>query len=371
MMKLLLLDNTSLVSRENRLYCVEGTGQFASELVKLGIDVTMYGQKSVSVSSSAPTFDIELHGIKAAGLWRKNNKILNYIALYLNAIKYIYKADFVYFFYPSAFRYLAFICQLLGKRFGLYVRGNEGLEDKISKKIYGKAIIVLTVSQLFTDMVNSVTKSHKAENIRPMLNYDNRDVVYNRDYKNKDCYELLFLCRIEKAKGLSLLINALSRIKALNQYLFHLTVVGDGDYLEKAKEESRLLDLVGEISFLGGIYDDTIKADIYKKADLYILPTYYNEGFPRTLYEAMIFGTPILTTEVAGISSLMKDGVNCLRLKPQSVESIVDALVFSFNNYDKMGKLAINGANMVAKIVDRNRPTHAHQLYNKIIEYGK
>ena len=369
-MKILLIDNAGLVSKNNHFYCVEGTGKFAAELVELGADVTMYGQKIV-MESSVSVFDIEAHGIKTAGLWRKKNKVISYLCLYVNAIKYIRKSDFVYIFYPNAFRFLAFICSLLGVKYGLYVRGDEGLEDSVSKRIYKRATVVLTVSQLFTDMVNRVTNSHVAENIRPMLSYDECDVVYDREYLNKDKYELLFLCRIQKAKGILELMEALKRKKGYDAHTFHLTVAGDGDYLDKAKNECKKMGLENEVTFLGGVYDNKLKTEIYRKADLYVLPTYYNEGFPRTLYEAMIFGTPILTTMVAGIAALMKDKVNCIQIEPRSIDSIVDALTYAFNHYDEMGKLAMNGATMVAKVVDRNRPSHARQLYKKIENYGK
>lgn len=369
-MKILLIDNAGLVSKNNRYYCVEGTGEFAAELVEMGADVTMFGQKVV-MESSVSVFDIEAHGIKTAGLWRKKNKVLSYLGLYFNAIKYIRKSNFVYIFYPNAFRFLAFICSLYGVKYGLYIRGDEGLEDKVSKKIYKRAAVVLTVSQMFTDMVNRVTNSNMAENIRPMLSYDDSDVVYDREYVNKDKYELLFLCRIQKAKGILELMEALRRMKGGDAHKFHLTVAGDGDYLDEAKLECKKLGLENEVTFLGGVYDNKLKADIYRKADLYVLPTYYNEGFPRTLYEAMIFGTPVLTTMVAGIASLMKDKENCRELVPRSADSIVEALTFAFNHYDEMGKLAMNGAKMVAKVVDRNRPSHARQLYQKIENYDK
>ena len=369
-MNILLIDNAGLVCRNNRFYCVVGTGQFAAELVNLGSDVTMYGQR-VKMESTVSVFDIEAHGIKTAGLWRMRNKMMSYIGLYINAIKYIRESDFVYIFYPNAFRFLAFVCFLFGTKYGLYIRGDKGIDDNISKIIYKKANVVLTVSQLFTNMVNKVTNSNLAENIRPMLSYDDSDVVYNRCYDIKDKYELLFLCRIQKQKGITELLEALKQIKETKISKFHLNVAGDGDYLDQARKDCYLLGLEEEVTFLGGIFDDKLKADIYRKADIYILPTYYNEGFPRTLYEAMIFGTPILTTLVAGIAALMKDGVNCIELKPQSVESIVNALIYAFNNYEEMGKLANNGAQMVAKVVDRNRPSHARQLYNKIKYYGK
>ena len=368
-MKILLIDNAGLVCKDDRFFCVEGTGKFASELVDLGADVTMFGQKVV-MGSSVSVFDIEAHGIKTAGLWRKTNKIWNYLRLYVNAVKYVRRTDFVYIFYPNSFRYLAFICTLFGKKYGLYIRGDEGLEDNTSKKIYNKATVVLTVSKMFSDMVNQVTQREISETIRPMLSYDDRDIISGREYRNRDKYELLFLCRIDKQKGLWELMEAMRKLKQNGENRLHLTVAGDGEFLTQAKEDCKKMGLEGDVSFLGGIYDNKVKADLFKNADLYVLPT-YNEGFPRTLYEAMIFGTPVITTLVAGIPALMKDNENCKALEPRSVESIVEALTYAMNNYKDMGRMANNATEMVAKVVDHNRPTHARQLYDKIKEYGK
>lgn len=369
-MRLLLIDNAGLVYRNNRLCCVEGTGKFAAELLGLGADVTMYGQKVVT-TSNVSIFDIEAHGINTAGLWRKKNKILNYLTLYSDVVKYIRRSDFVYIFYPNALRYVAILCWVLRKRYGLYVRGDDGIEKKISKSIYKGASIVLTVSQLFTDMVNSVARSKVSETIRPMLSYDDRDIVRNREYKKKDFYELLFLCRIQKQKGIIELLDAIKQLKESGLNCFHLTVAGDGDYLEQSQYECGKRGLENDVSFLGGIYDNELKADLFKKAELYVLPTYYNEGFPRTLYEAMIFGTPVITTMVAGIPALMKDGENCMALLPRSVESIKDALLYAMNNYEEMGRMAKNATDLVAKVVDHKRPSHARQLYEIIKGYDK
>lgn len=369
-MKILLIDNAGLVGRGNCFYCVEGTGKFAAELVELGADVTMFGQKVV-MGSSVSVYDIEGHGIKTAGLWRRTNKIWNYMRLYANAVKYVLWSDFVYIFYPNSFRYLAFICSMFGKAYGLYIRGGDGLEDKVSKKIYNRAAVVLTVSKLFSDIVNKATRSDISETIRPMLSYDDRDIMRVREYVNKDKYELLFLCRIEKQKGLLELLEAMRRMKQKGETRMHLIVAGDGEFLIKAKDECKKMALDDDVVFLGGVYDNTVKADLYKTADLYILPTYYNEGFPRTLYEAMIFGTPVITTLMAGIPALMKGDENCKALKPHSVESIEEALTYAMNNYEKMGMLAENATEMVANIVDHNRPTHARQLYDKIKGYDK
>lgn len=367
-MKVLLIDNAGLVYRNSRFCCVEGTGRFAAELVALGVDVTMFGQK-VALDTNVSIFDIEANGIKTAGLWRKRYKILNYLGLYVYAIRYIFQSDFVYIFYPNAFRYLAYVCKFLGKKYGLYVRGDYGIEDNTSKRIYKRASVVLTVSAMFTDMVNRVIGSKIAESIRPMLSYDDGDVIWDREYSSKS-YELLFLCRIQKEKGIIELLEAIKQLPVKYRDVLHLTVAGDGEFLDHAQEICNNMGLQEKVVFLGGIYDNRVKADLYKKADVYILPT-YREGFPRTLYEAMIFGAPIITTFVGGIPSLMKDGVNCKRIEPQSVESIIDALTYAIDNYPDMGRMARNATKMVAKVVDHNRPTHARQLYEKIRDYDK
>ena len=143
-------------------------------------------------------------------------------------------------------------------------------------------------------------------------------------------------------------------------------MVGNGEFSPQLSQMVEDMCLQDFVSLEGPVYDNDKKADYYKKADLYILPTYH-EGFPRTLYEAMIFGTPVITTFVGGIPALMKDGENSKRIEPRSVDSIVDKLAFAMDNYLEMGKMAICASALVSKIVDRDRLTHAQHL-NKLLE---
>ena len=87
-MRVLLIDNAAIVYRNNRFCCVEGTGKFAAELVELGENVTMFGQL-IEMDSNVSVFDIEAHGINIAGLWRRSHKLLNYLRLYMYALRYI------------------------------------------------------------------------------------------------------------------------------------------------------------------------------------------------------------------------------------------------------------------------------------------
>lgn len=360
-MKILLYDNTQMTVRDGRYYCASGTGQFAQELIELGNDVTMFGQQLEDPSSTS-SYDILAGGVEVAGLGRYKSKVISYLLLYCLSIKYIMKSDFVYFFYPTSYRYLPYICRLFGKKYGLYVRGDKDVNNRLSKSLYKHAYVVFTVAKIFTDMVNNISKNKVGHTIRPMISYTDLDVVKDRSYFSKDIYKLLFLCRLQKEKGLEELFEAMDNLRKENISCFYLTVVGGGPYLETARQKVIELGLDDFVSLEGNVNDEAKKKEYFLKSDIYILPTYYNEGFPRTLYEAMIFGTPILTTFVSGIPSLMVDNYNCKRLEERSVKSIEETLKYAMSNYEEMGVFANNATKTILQVVDPKRLSHAQDV---------
>ena len=364
-MRILLFDNTQMAVRSGGFFCAKGTGEFAAELVRLGNDVTMYGQQ-LDDPSSTSSFDILGGGVKVAGLKRYRSKIVSYLLLYLVALKYIIKADFVYIFYPTSYRYIPFFCSLFRTKYGLYVRGDEGVDTKLAKRLYRKAHVVFTVAQLFTDLVNSASKKNNGYTIRPMISYTDKDVVKGRSYCPKDKYEILFLCRIQKEKGVLELLDAIKELKDSDVRNLHLSIVGGGPYLEETKNIVKEYLLTDMVSVEGPVDDEERKKKYFVESDIYILPTYYREGFPRTLYEAMVFGTPVITTFVSGIPSLMVDGTNCKRIEERSVSSIKESLSYAINNYKEMGCLAKHATDTVSKVLDPCRPSHAQDVNNAI-----
>lgn len=353
-----------MICRNGRMYCVEGTGNFARELVGLGNEVTMFGQNIVDPSSIS-NFDIEANGINVKSYSRGKVKVWDYLKLYFHALLAASKSDFVYLFYPTSYSYFALLCSLFGIKYGLYIRGTVGVDSRISKMIYRKASLVCTVSDVFTEKVNSVNKKRIAHTIKPMTPYSEKDII-DRVYKNPHAFNIMLLCRIEKEKGIRELLNAIATLQKKTQHSFHLNIAGDGGYLAAAKLMVDNLGINSYVTFIGAVNDRVEKRKLFESADIYVLPTYH-EGFPRTLYEAMIYGTPIITTMVGGIPALLKDGVNCLAIEKQSVNSIVDKLTYAMEHYDEMIQYALTAKGVVSKVVDSHRPTHAQDVHNAIV----
>ena len=104
---------------------------------------------------------------------------------------------------------------------------------------------------------------------------------------------LVYLSRINQKKGLDLLLEAWAKTNAPN---WNLLIAGNDDdnSLPKLINRSRQSDLNGRVKFLGE-FDEEGKAEIYKKADLFILPS-HSENFGIVVAEALSFGVPVITT---------------------------------------------------------------------------
>jgi len=363
-MKILIVDNTELISKDGD-FCIESrAGKFKVELKNLGNEVAVFGQKLKPTKNSVHVFGLEANGLAVKGLWRKKNKLLNYLALYAYAVIQIRKTDFVYLFYPGSFRYFAYICKILNKPFGIYIRGLDDLNDRVSKSIYKKANLIYTVSDLFTNNVNAYLGTVKARTIRPMIPYSESDIVDNRTFKSKDIYKILYLGRIAEDKGMKELLVA-AKILSQIRSNFVVDIIGNGEYFEETEKLIEELSLHKVVSLKGPEYDIQKIRDIYLEADLFILPTYH-EGFPRTLYEAMIFGTPIVTTLVGGIPQLMKDKVNCFEIKVKSVDSIVEVLNSILSNYNVVKPVSLHSTSTIKNLLATRKLSHALDLHTEI-----
>src|SRR5690606_20552085 len=132
---------------------------------------------------------------------------------YAKGFSRLLKCDFMYLYYPNSFSPLAFLASTFGKKYGLYVRGEVGVTTKRSIWLYKHAQIILTVADKFTDQINVVLGSQFAKTIRPMISFSKDDIVVRKNYNKLSGFKLLYLGRIDPAKGLKELLDAVKILK--------------------------------------------------------------------------------------------------------------------------------------------------------------
>jgi glycosyltransferase involved in cell wall biosynthesis len=80
-----------------------------------------------------------------------------------------------------------------------------------------------------------------------------------------------------------------------------------------------------------------------RKSTVFVLPTYYREGSPRSIQEAMGAGRAVITTNVPGCRELITNGVNGILIPPRDTNQLADAMIYCLKNPGeviRMGKEA-------------------------------
>lgn len=138
-----------------------------------------------------------------------------------------------------------------------------------------------------------------------------------------DKLEFCFVGRLEKEKGLDLIIDS---FKSLPQTAKHkvkiVHIIGDGKqreyYTKKAKETNV------EFKFYGFLSRKEVQ-EVYVRSHSIILPS-ASEGFPKVIAEAMNFGCIPIVSNISSIDNYILDNKNGFLLDIISVESIVKSV---------------------------------------------
>ena len=150
--------------------------------------------------------------------------------------------------------------------------------------------------------------------------------------------QLLFLSRLVSDKGIFELLEAVRQ--CVNEGMnMQLVMAGEGEDAERARSwvaENRMSEVVTFPGYLRG--ED--KAQALVDADLFVFPTYYGEGCPNALLEAMGAGLPVIATRAGGIPDVVEHNVNGIILDRVSPESIRAALLVLVPDAGLRGKIS-------------------------------
>jgi len=154
-------------------------------------------------------------------------------------------------------------------------------------------------------------------------------IVERKDVCQGASIELLYTGRIDLVKGLHELLDAFF-ILAEKYPNMNLNFVGWEDFSHKPienelKQKVKAKNLEHRVVFHGKKSIGVELNAMYQQADFYIIPSYH-EGFPRTIWEAMANGLPVIATTVGAIPAYLTHRENAILIEPKQVTDIVDAV---------------------------------------------
>jgi|SRR3989344_5294504 len=164
-----------------------------------------------------------------------------------------------------------------------------------------------------------------------------------KHYSNK--VKVLYVGKLLKIKGIPRLINLIKKYQWQN---IEFLVVGGGPY------KKEIIEMEKEhypVKYLGHIKNKKDLVSIYQNSDILILPS-FRENFGIVLLEAMACQLPVVSTDCAGPSEIVEDGINGLLIPQDNKEAFRDAILKLANSPELRDKLGKNGRKKVEKMYD-------------------
>ena len=147
-----------------------------------------------------------------------------------------------------------------------------------------------------------------------------------------DAFVFGIVATLRSWKGHADLIEAFSR---LNDPRFHLVIAGDGP--QRPALEKRLTERIHLI----GHREDV--PQVLEALDIFVLPSYANEGVPQAVMQAMAMGLPVITTRVGAIDEVVTEGETGVFVPPRDVAALSRAMLELAADREKRKRLGAAG----------------------------
>ncbi|MBW7857906.1 MAG: glycosyltransferase family 4 protein [Leptonema sp. (in: Bacteria)] len=172
--------------------------------------------------------------------------------------------------------------------------------------------------------------------------------------------------RLLKDKGVVEFVGAATELRKKN-VVAEFWLVGDidsGNPNTVTKSELHSWQDQGTIQWIG--YSNQI-ADLFKKANLVVLPS-YREGLPKVLIEAAACGRAVITTDVPGCRDAITPGVTGLLVPKKDSHALAEAIDQLLSDTKLRTQMGRAGRHLAENEFDVNRVVQQHlQIYKELL----
>jgi len=148
--------------------------------------------------------------------------------------------------------------------------------------------------------------------------------------------------RLSGEKGFDLLIRATRQLLDQGRDV-SLAIAGEGEELARLQKLVQELSLGDRVQLVGYCSD---MRPFYESLDVFALSS-LREGLPNVLLEALAMETPLVSSRIAGVPRLVRDGITGLLIEPASVSELARALGEMLDSKDLRVRCAQAGRDLI------------------------
>lgn len=157
-----------------------------------------------------------------------------------------------------------------------------------------------------------------------------------------DVFLMTTIGRLSPEKGHEFAMRAFQKILK-QQPKIHWLLIGEGSEKDGLEKLAQKLQIKSHVHFLG-------KKDFAWKwlsaSDLFLLPS-RREGLPVVLLEAFSQYTPVISTEVGGVSQLVMDRKTGLLIPSENEHALINGVLWAINHPNEMKVMAQNALQLL------------------------
>lgn len=255
---------------------------------------------------------------------------------------------------------------------------NDLLNDKTkrAKKIFGCYKAIFTISDFLKEKVNTISHSDKVYTL-----YNGMDVEYFKNYsidKSKvrakygikdDDFVILYSGRLVPEKGVKELLLAFSKLENKNN--LKMVIAGSARFGKMVKDkyffelQKIASQCGGNVIFTGYIPYDSMP-QLYKIADIGVIPSLCNDSFNMTVIEYLACGVPIIISDMGAMHEIAGDEcAKVAKTEGNFVLNLKNEILSLINSENERERLSKKG---LERVMNFNKDNYCDS-FNYLLNY--
>lgn len=228
------------------------------------------------------------------------------------------------------------------KAIELWATFNKWQQDRAIKE----SIVFVNNALIFNELQDRIKKLFLIRT----TTLQKTDFFFREDTCLGETINLLYVGRLDLSKGLLEMIESLGQVRAkgINAKL-HFVGWEDKNMTIVSDKLKRYAEALGLENFVFNHGKKTIGEELnsyYRMADIYLIGSKLNEGFPRTIWEAFAKCLPVVASKVGSIPLFLNHKKEAYLTEPGSVSEMTDAILELIANSELRKRQIQNGLEM-------------------------